>query len=449
MVPTCSSRPRPTPLPPNRHRRPGRIGLSAWLPAPRLGLMLGLLAAGGHGIDRTFAQETTELLTLELPYPPYRPVEAEHYSTRLGSTLRMRYEASLTAIVTDNRNYRPSGQRDADFGLRPTFTVGLFYPISDRQKLQVDVGIGYEWWAETSDQNRLYFTPNSHLDYAFGLGEVDLRLSNHTASTSEASSRPEFAGGDDTFDVAFQQVANATGLKAAWGGARRISLTGGYRFAITRSLNDQFTSLDRDLHAFDASAMVRITTPLAAGVSGSYSLFTFSEPTQNDGQSFAVGPHVTWRPMDSLSFSALVQHAESWYDATGSITDRSDFSGTIFNFAAHHRLNRFIHHSASVGTSVDTGFGSNYTEDLSVRYALTARVNARLTSHLGFRYRTISLSGPGGEDADLYQLTLGAGLRTSSRSHVGASYALHSRSAETSDRNYLENRFSVTASYRF
>ncbi|MBX3748024.1 MAG: hypothetical protein KF833_22175 [Verrucomicrobiae bacterium] len=421
-------------------------------PAPsgrRLRVLLALLASAWTGLGRSAAQETTELITLELPYPPYRPVEANHYSTRLGSTLRMRYDASLTAIVTDNRNYRPSGHRDADFGLRPTLTVGLFYPVSDRQKLQADVGIGYEWWAGTSDRNRLYIAPNSHLDYTFGLGEVDLRLSNHTASTSEASSRPEFAGGEDTFDIAFQQVANATGLRAFWGGARRISLSGGYRFAINRSLNDQFTSLDRDLHAFEGSAMVRITTPVAAGVSGSYSIFTFSEPTQNDGQSFAVGPHLTWRPIESLSLSALVQHAESWYDQTGSISDRSDFSGTIFNFAANHRLNRFVDHSASVGTSVDSGFGSNYTEDLSVRYALTARLNSRLTSSLGFRYRSISISGPGGDDADLYHLNLGVGLRTSSRSHLGASYAIHTRSARSSDRDYFENRFSLTASYRF
>lgn len=406
----------------------------------------------------TSAQETTELLTTDLPYPTYRPVQNDHYGLKLGS-VRVRYDVSVSAIFTDNRNYGTDGERESDFGLTPTFTLGLFYPINDRQKLQVDVGIGYQWWSNTDESDRFYVSPNSHIDYGFGIGNVRMRLSNNTSSSTEASSRPEFAGGADPLDISFNRLNNTTSLSGMWAGSRRLSLSGGYSFGLTRSMNDEFTSLDRDTHTFTSGAQVQISAPISAGLSASYSMFSYLEKEQNDGDSFSVGPTVSWQPTRTLRINANVSYTESNFDSDGTIQDDSDFSGPTFNVVVSHTINRYMNHRVSFGRSVDPGFESNFTDDYSIRYGLTARLAARLNTNLNFEYSAIATSdggqvvigqgGAAGEDADLYRLSLGAGYQVMRRANLGLTYTLTKRDSELADRNYLENRVTLTASYQF
>ena len=393
------------------------------------------------------AQETAELITTALPFPDYRTVQRDHYGLRLGPVM-VRYDLSLSAVYTDNRNYNESGLEEEDFGLRPVFHLGLFYPINDRQKLQLDVGVGYQWWMNRDNQNRFYISPSSHVDYRFFLGDVQMRVSNNTSSSSEASDRAEYAGGGSTSDLNFNRLSNVTALNASWG-TRRVSFSGGYSYAITRGLDDDTSSLDRDTHGLNASALVTITAPLAAGVSATYSTFSYLEQVQNDGETWSVGPTAEWRPMDSLSLNGYVHYSESTYERTGTISDNSDFSGIVFGFTARHQLNRYVSHSATFSKDVDPGYGSNFTDTFSVLYAVNGRISDRLGANLAFTYRKASISGSLDEDADLYRISVGTGYQVLRALNVGLTYSLNTRQSNIEDREYVENRVTMVASYKF
>lgn len=405
----------------------------------------GCLASAALNVS---AQERSELLTTAMPYPEYRTLQDDHYGHHIGP-VQMRYDLSVSAIFTDNRNYNTDGAENSDFGFRPSFNLGLFYPINDRQKLQVDLGIGYQWWSKNSHNNRLYISPNSHLDYAFGIGDVQMQVSNNTSTSNEASSRAEYAGGRDTQDISFNRISNSTGVSGSWQGSRRLTLNGGYSFSISRSLNDQFTNLDRDTHGFSASTLVTITDPLKAGLSGSYSMFTYSEGIQNDGRSFSVGPTVQWKPLDSLRLAGHLHYSESFHDQTGTVNDTSDFSGMTYGLSVTHNLNRAMVQTASVARSIDPGFESNYTDDFSVRYSLSASISSRLSSNFAFQYQKAGISGPTGEDADLYRFSVGAGYQILRRANLGLTYSLNTRASDLEDRDYVENRVTLTLSYQF
>jgi hypothetical protein len=394
------------------------------------------------------AQERSELLTTSLPYPEYRTLQDDHYSHHIGA-IRLRYDASVSAIFTDNRNYNVDGEETSDFGLRPSVNLGLFYPINDRQKLQVDIGIGYQWWSNNSKNNRLYISPNSHLEYGFGIGDVEMRISNNTSTSSEASSRAEFAGGRDPLDVSFHRLVNSTGLSGSWHGSRRLTLNGGYLFSMSRSLNDEFTTLDRNTHSFNASGLVTLTDPLKAGISGSYSTFTYSEGVQNDGQSYSVGPTVQWQPLDSLRLAGHLHYSESIHEQSGTINDDSNFAGMTYGFSATHNINRAMVQTASITRSVDPGYGSNYTDDFSVRYGLSASFSSRLNSNFSFQYQQAGISGTSGEEADLYRFSVGLGYQVLRRANLGLNYSLNTRVSNLEDRGYVENRVTLTASYQF
>jgi hypothetical protein len=378
------------------------------------------------------AQETSELITTALPYPSYVPVREDFYGLRLGSVY-VRYDLD--------------GSEQDDFGFRPQFNVGLYYPINDRQKLQVDVGVGYEWWANRSESERFFVAPNSHLDYLFRLGDVDMRLSNVTSTTSEASTRPEFAGGNNPTDISFNRINNATRLTAGWTPGR-LSFSGSYGYGITRSLNNQFEFLDRDTHSLNATALAQITTPVSAGISVNYENFSYSDNVQNDGETLSIGPTVIWRPLRSLTLDAAVYYTDSSYSREGQIADTSEFSGATFNVGATHVVNRYVSQRASFGRSIDPGYQSNYTDDFTINYSALATISEKLTSNLGFAYRSISVS-EGGEDADLFQVSLGAGYRVLERATLGLTYSINTRVSDDDSREYWENRVVLTASYRF
>lgn len=419
---------------------------------PWAGIALGSLSCWMGLTGTTLqAQETSELITTQLPFPQYVAVSDDHYGLRIGR-VQVRYDVSVEGIFTDNRNLVDTG-KESDFGLRPVLTLGLFYPLNDRQKLQVDVGVGYQWWANVQEQNRFYVVPRSHLSYVLGVGDVDISLANTTASTSEASSRVEIAGGPGAngspgSDLAFNRINNTTTLGAGWKPGR-MGFRGNYSFLIDRSLNDQFVSLDQNRHTFGGAVEYDVTTPITVGLAGNYSIYTYLENIQNDGTGYSITPTLAWQVQDNLSLDAAVGYGQSDFDRTGTVQDTDGFSGVTYNVAIRHQLNKRMNHSATFNRGADPGLGSNFTDRFQVAYQFAAQISPVLRPFLGFSYESASISGDGGEDAELFRVNVGVGYPVLRRATLGLNYNVTWRVADDPTREYMENRVSLIASYRF
>lgn len=410
---------------------------------------MGCCLGGGLGLAR--AQEVSELITTEMPFPPYVAVQDGHYGLRIGR-LQVRYDLSVDNVFTDNRNLS-SSDKQADYGVRPTLTFGLFYPVNDRQKIQMDVGLGYQWWANVTDQNRFYVAPRSHLTYVVGVGDVDVSLSNNTASTSEASSRVEIAGGagasgGSNTDLAFNRIQNMTALGAAWRPGR-MGFSGNYTFLIDRSLTDQFLSLDQNRHTFGAAITYSVSAPITVGLAGNYSIYTYLEEIQNDGTGYSVSPTLAWRIRDNLSLDAAVGYGQTDFDRTGTITDDDNFAGVTYDVGLRHQINKRMNHSVRFSRGADPGLGSNFTDRFLLGYTLTAQVSPVVRPYLGFSYESAALSGQDGERAELFRVNVGAGYPIFRRATLGLNYNVTWRVADDALREYTENRVSLIASYRF
>ena len=144
--------------------------------------MLGFFGAGGLSPARVEQAlvTLTETLGTALPFPQYYYLQDDHYGHRIGN-VKMHYGASLTGSFTDNRNLTSENQQ-SDYGVNSTVNLGGFYQINERQKLQIDVVIGYGWWLESSDRDGLSISPSSHIDYYFDLGGVRGSMANSTST---------------------------------------------------------------------------------------------------------------------------------------------------------------------------------------------------------------------------------------------------------------------------
>ena len=419
----------------------GRWGRAAWVAG----------ACFGMGSPFALGQETTDLITTQLPFPAYVAVEDDHYGHRIGK-VGIRYDVSVETLFTDNRNY-VADHEQSDLGIRPTVTLGLFYPVNDRQKLQVDVGLGYQWWSEVSEQNRFYVAPRSHVSYAVGVGEVDVSLSNNTSSNSEASSRIEIAGGpaangSNATDLAFHRINNLTSLGAGWRPGR-LGFRGNYGFMLDRSLTDQFQSLDQNRHSFGGAIEFAVTTPIIVGLSGSYSIYQYLERVQNDGTGYSITPTLSWRLRDNLSLDAALGYGQSDFDSTGTVADDDGFSGLTYDVAIRHRINKRMNHAVNFSRGADPGFGSNFTDRFLLGYTLSGQISPVLRPYAGFSYESASFSGGGRGDADLFRVSVGLGYPVFRKGTLGLGYFLTWRTADDPTQEYTENRVSLTASYQF
>lgn len=401
---------------------------------------------GVPGIGR--AQETTELITTDLPFPEYYRVGDDHYGHHIGK-VQMHYGASVAMTFTDNRNLNSRNQ-EADFGVNSTANLGGFYVFDDRQKFQIDVGVGYQWWLNSHERDGLYITPSSHIDYACQLGDVRVSLSNTSSTSADATSRPEYSGGvgNSQQDLAFYQLRNVSDVGANWALNRSFSVAGNYGFTLERSLNDQFQSLDSDRHMFRIEPQWHISAPLTLGLYGTYSIYDYLQDVQNDGTMVSGGGSVYWRARDNLNVSLSAGYSKSEFDQNGSIQDTSNFGGPTFSLSIAHTMNKYMNETLAASRGMEGGFGSNYTDSYSVTYGLTARL-ARFTPVLTVTYNNFTQSGNNGQSGGTYRISLGTGFQLTRRLNLGTSYTANIRSTGDADQDYLENRIAATLSASF
>lgn len=403
--------------------------------------------AGGGPAAR--GQESSELITTALPFPTYYYIPANHYGHRLGK-VQMHYGASLASSFTDNRNLTSANQ-ESDLGVTARVNVGGLYDINERQKLQIDLGIGYSWWLESNARDGLSIAPSTHIDYFFNLGDVRISLANNSSTSASAVDRYEYAGGDGTGgnqDLAFMQFVNNTSVGAQWAVNRVMMVNGSYSFGVTQSLNDQFQDLNSFNHSFALNPTWRVTTPLSLGVFGNYSMTTYQEQIQNDGQSVSAGGSASWNPTDYLNIDLRVGWMHSFFDRTGTIQDDSEYNGPTYSLSVRHQINKLLTHQVTSSLGANAGYQSNFTDSMNVSYQLMARLR-RFTPVLNFSYARFSQSGTNGEDGDLYRLGLSTGYQLLRQLNLGLTYGLNFRDSDIAAREYTENTASINLTYTF
>lgn len=388
-------------------------------------------------------QDAANFLTNELPFPDWMPVTQDHYNLKWGD-LTVRLDASMSATFTDNA-YLSENDKTSDWGLTPLVTVGFFYPIREEQTLQLDVGVGYTWWNERTDQNGVTVAPRSHLSFRQRLGEVDLTLNNTTSTSSEASSRVELAG--DQGEFTFQRFSNLAALSAGWQPTRRLAFNGGYDYSLERGLSDSFSAQDADTHSFNVGATLIQSELLSYGLGGSYSLINYVEDVQNDSRSFFIGPNVQWRPRNYLTVSLEAGYSNFSPDDNGTLQEAEDFNGFTFSGDVSYRMNRYLTHGLGLFRSVNPGFGNDYTEEIGGDYAATWSLNPRatLTARAGYSHADLST----GEQADIWSGGLGLGWNFIRRVTTGLDWSINTRDSNLPNRSYTENVVSLRLGYQF
>lgn len=403
-----------------------------------------------------------------VPYRAPRTMPRQRYNLRMG-LVTANFFSSLNTTFTDNIFGAPSGApRESDLSLSPMVGMSLTLPVSQRQALRVDLGVGYRYSINHPELNAVFFAPSSSIDYRLVVGDVLITFFDTVSSAS--SPPPQIAGGAGGSSIDFARIDNTLGVSASWMLDRYTSLSGSYRYQLGRGLNDQFSLLDLDAHSFSAAVFRQLHPYWTAGVATSYTLTTFPAGIQNGSTAWSVGPVLAFQPSSFLNFSLSVGYSSATFDQSGTIQDTSTFGGLTYSGSVAHQITRQLAHSLSYNSGINNGIGSNFAETTGINYGINWAFHPRTGIHAGIGWTQFEQTGsqnafliipsPQGPTAvpiviqsnqkgSALQFTTGTSLQLSRKLSSGLAYAYMKQSNNGGGQAFDQHSVTLTLSYSF
>jgi len=407
----------------------------------KLAMILGLLA---NTIPAT-GQTDAGYYARTSPYLPYTSPEPVKYNLKWGK-LTARVSGTADSEFNDNVNLSETAPR-SDFSLGINVGLGILYPFSEHNVLQIDLGAGYRWYLSSPSLNSFGLSPNTRLDQTIIIGDVHLNVHDNISIQTDPLGRPEIGGGISLIN--FQMFHNVAGLTAEWQPFRYVSFVGGYDYTLDRALTASFTALDLDTHTFNAGMNYIVSPRWTVGVGGAYSFTTYRLKIQNDNDTYTVGPTVTWHATKVISVNASVGYTVSSFDGSGTIADNSEFGSWTFQGGIKHTINPRMSHELRFGRSSNLGFGNNFTDTYTAQYSLRTQLTSAISLGTGLAYEHFRLSGAPGEQASRYLATIGTGFHLTRLWSIGLGYSYALKQSDQPAHGYSQNRLTLNVTRQF
>jgi len=317
------------------------------------------------------------------------------------------------------------------------------------------VGIGYRCYVEDSQLDYLSIAPNSRLEYRLILPDARVQILFFEAlgTTVDPTSRPDISlvGTNASEGSIFRNLNSTSGLDVEWQPTRASRVTAGYSFTLDRSLSEDFTYYDSDVHSIRLGGDYTVSSAWNVGVQGIYGITEHVENLLNNGGTYTIGPQVNFVPFRALSVFGTVGYTAYDFDSSGTTSDTSDFSGPTFRAGLRHTLSRAVTHSLQADRRVDASFylGSNYTDIWSVQYEINTTLTRRLKGAGRLIYENYSVSEPGGDQGNQYVVQLTTGYELARRWNLGLVYSFVIRDASQTVLDYTQNRVNLQVTHRF
>jgi hypothetical protein len=415
--------------------RPGYISFILLL------ALAGAVRVGGQGLDLGFLSRAS-------PSPAFLTPEPARYNLKFGK-LTARIRAAMQFEYSDNINLAATGS-EWDLAFAPHGEVGFVYPITEAELLEVNIGLGYTWYLYHPAVSSINIDPKTRFDYRLRIiHPIELRLYDSINVITDPTSRPDLSGLGSRL-VDFRILNNTLGALLNWQPTSKWRFSGGYSYGITRSLTEEFQTLDLDTHTFSAGAFYTVSPRLTVGLNGTYSFMNYSTNFSNNAQSYTIGPMAVFRPTEFISLTAAAGYSEMHFSQNGLIGDTSQGNGSLAaQVSVQHKFNRLISHDLTLSNGRTLGLDSNFNENFVAQYGVSARVTGSLTLRSSFSFSNVRGSGLLGENAQQYLFYIGTGLRLTRLWSTGIGYTFVLKNSDFASRDYLQNRLTLDISREF
>lgn len=371
-----------------------------------------------------------------------RWLEQHPYNLRWGDW-RVSAEATLNASFDSNVNLTDSDP-EADVIFQPGARLFSVLPITERNALTFDLGLGYIAYLDHSEFNRLTVEPGSVLSLDAFLGNWRVNVHDRFSylddplETGPVSGESRFGGLDNTAGLSIHRQLN------------ELQLDAGYDFSLFRSSVERYDYLDRGTHAVFVRAAGKLAPELLAGLELSAGQVEYDQALLNNSRNASAGPYLDWRISAHLTWSLRGGYTYYTFDQSGLYLAPDDTGGFYLRTELNHQLNERLRQRASLVRSFEQGVNSELLDHWQVQHELDWRFIHRTPLRTVLFYEVGVESG--GLMPDDYR-RIGASVAGSralgEQLSLHLEYAYTRKDSELAGRDYLDHRVTLGLLWRF
>jgi hypothetical protein len=365
----------------------------------------------------------------------------QRYNVELG-TLGLRFNAQMEAEANDNVRAEARNPKE-DLIFRPRAGVTGVWRVSDRNALNLGLGLGYVTYLKGTEPDSLVVMPGSDLDFDLWVGDFEINLHSRFSYSQDTTGDPT-ASGIGTLN----RFVNTSGTRVRWD-LYDLVLSLGYDHLTYVATMSEFSYLSHvsELGAF--SAAFRLGPDLFAGLQVGGGITEFDEPVYRDNVHLAAGPFVQWTVSDYTRVRLAGGYTVYFNEALGTNRPASTLNSFFFDLRVQNRLTWFLNHTLLAGQQVLSGLGESAYELLYVRYDANWRVFEKTGLTTSFSYEFVPTTTGRLQSLERFGLGITVNRLLTERLGVALTYQVYWKTSEERRQEYTQNRLVLRLGYTF
>ncbi|MBI3850768.1 MAG: hypothetical protein HY298_10920 [Verrucomicrobia bacterium] len=402
-------------------------------------LLLANAAAGQEAIRASMAgQDAAEARK--------RALREGHFNLRLGP-VSLRLQSSMGMEATDNVRLVDSNPQ-TDLIFRPQVSTMLFWPVTEKNSLNLSLGVGYSKYLKTTEFDNLFISPGSDLSFDVFIRDFAINFHDRFSYSQDVANDPTVSG-----TGSLNRFENVGGIQVVWD-LNKAVLSAGYDHSIYLAEASQFTGQSHASDLFNASAGVVINPLVLVGLQVGGGFTTYDEKTFNNSKHAAIGPFLNAQLSEYSSVRLTVGYVAYFIErtantnifGTNAVSDVNAFYGDL---TFRQRVNANFAHSLAIGRQVTAGSFSDTVDLYYARYSVDWRLFQKTSLGPSLSYEHGTEAGGLGEKLDRYGLGLALGRGLTQHLSGGLRYQFYRKDAQPKSRSYVENRLVLNLIYAF
>jgi hypothetical protein len=357
---------------------------------------------------------------------------------RFGAGLGLAYDDNITLAQND---------READWMYIPSVNAQLRWPITEKQSLNINLGVGYSGYVQHPNLNTAYISPDSEVSFNIYAGDFLINLHDRYSITENSYQDPTVVNSGS-----YSQFQNTAGLTATWD-LNKLMVVAEYDHANYLELTGGQRQPSQTSEILSASAGCTLKPGMLLGLEVGGALLHNAATTTNtpytESTEWSAGPYFQTRLTEYLTFRANAGYVVNSPESSGTLPTARDFGSYYATVSASHRLNRFVQYTVSGGRNLSTtllgGPIDSYTANISADWKIFQKVSLAT----GFNYDRGTQVIDGGETFEQYGPDIGLGRKITRKLSGTLRYQFLKRQSNLPGRDYTLDVVTLNLGYQF
>ncbi len=198
---------------------------------------------------------------------------------RLSSTVGLEYNDNINIAERDTQE---------DFIFRPEVNLSALWPVTQLNTLRLDIGLGYAFYADHSENNTnaILLRPGSQLSFDLFVGDVRINFHDRFSLEQDPIGERQLSGVVD-----YGRFQNTAGVSVLWD-LNKAVVTLGYDHYTFIATNDDFDYLDRNAEILSGSVSFAVSSTTGVGFESTYVFNAYERNLLNDSDTLSIGGFV-------------------------------------------------------------------------------------------------------------------------------------------------------------